>query len=306
MGTDKERLASLEAGAKFIFWFISIAATIFVGVLIWYGTELFSMQGRISSIETSIVTINKSLDELRLVETASSPTTPSSASEATKILTHAQEKQIKFSPAVVESTGLRFIDAGQISSDAWKTAQEYLGYRSFLNAGYQPTFGDITPSQNSTYHFSLNMKPSKPDHTLFATVYNAGPKASGKDDARLESLSAGIQTTGSGAKWLIVDLKSADPMILDDEYMRNVIVRNGRVEYDGGPLLLINVYFVNCKFNFVLKPRAVDLSKVMLASAAVNFGGENKSALLLSPSVTNDTGIRKKHISPRKPKGALE
>jgi hypothetical protein len=294
MQMPNERLASAETGINFIRWFVGIAFAILIPVLVWYGSELFSLHGRVSSTETnigniqarissidaSITTINKSLDEIRLGQAASSPKNKSSAAEAAKILDEALTKQIKFSPNVLESSGIRFIEAGSSSPDAWKTAQEYLGYRSFLNADFQPTLKDLTPSPTSAigYHMSIHTRPMNYEPTKVALVYNAGGLASPKDDARLESLSGGIQKIGSGVKWLVVDLKSGDPLVLDDYYMRNVIVRNGTVDYDGGSVLLVNVFFVNCKFNFAPKPKAINLSRALLASAAVNFSDEGKSA----------------------------
>ncbi len=300
MATDKERIASLETSSKGFTWVLGICVTVFVGVGIWFGTELFSQTGRLSAIETNITVINKSLDELRLKETSLDPTIPASSAEAKNILVQAQQKQIKFSPQVVQSTGSRFVEVGQTNANAWAVASTYLEYRSFLNADYQPTLKDFTPISNDKYHFALgtrteNGAEGKP--AGIARVYGVGKSNLATNDARLESIEAGIQTKGTGVQWILVDLlSSTETLVLDGEYMRNVIIRNGTVEYFGGPLILVNVYFVNCKFNFAPKPRSADLSKAMLASAAVNFNDENKSTSFRNPAEWYSSGMDKKKI----------
>ena len=61
--------------------------------------------------------------------------------------------------------------------------------------------------------------------------------------------------------------------MLDGEYMKNVIVRNAVVKYEGGPLKLENTHFVNCTFQFQQTPTSRDLGLQLLAGGSVNFEG---------------------------------
>jgi hypothetical protein len=47
--------------------------------------------------------------------------------------------------------------------------------------------------------------------------------------------------------------------VLDGEYMKNVVVRNAVVKYEGGPLKLENTHFGNCTFQFLQTPGSREL-----------------------------------------------
>ena len=60
-------------------------------------------------------------------------------------------------------------------------------------------------------------------------------------------------------------------VILDDQRFRNVIIKDSVVDYDGGPILLENVHFVNCTFRFRQTPNAVHFGEKLLAATPVNI-----------------------------------
>jgi hypothetical protein len=72
--------------------------------------------------------------------------------------------------------------------------------------------------------------------------------ASPKESARLELLSR-PQPQGSGAVKIVV-MGRTDGIILDAQYLKNVTVINADVYYQGGPLRLENVVFINSRFPF--------------------------------------------------------
>jgi hypothetical protein len=211
--------------------------------------------------------------ERRLKENANDPSHYQNTQDATRALIRAKMSNIKMNPSVVESTGRRFMEASVKSPDAWETAQQYLDYRSFLNANFVPSLGQLTPWKDSRYQSALHIKPSvfldSPLPVRALSVSFAGGYVRPEHSARLEFLS-NPQSETSGIGIFVID-GGADIVGLDDMYMKNVIVRNSTVEYDGGPVRLENVYFVNCSFHFQRTPIAVDLGKTMLASAIVTF-----------------------------------
>lgn len=56
---------------------------------------------------------------------------------------------------------------------------------------------------------------------------------------------------------------------LDGAYWRNYTFENARIEYDGGPMILENVRFINCTFVVRYSPRGEQLAEMVLTQNAV-------------------------------------
>jgi hypothetical protein len=68
---------------------------------------------------------------------------------------------------------------------------------------------------------------------------------------------------------------SGAPLILDGYLMKRVILVNVEITYDGGPLQMENVYFVNCTFNIKPTVRSKNLAIAMLSeNGSTTFSGE--------------------------------
>jgi hypothetical protein len=62
---------------------------------------------------------------------------------------------------------------------------------------------------------------------------------------------------------------------LDGMQLRNVVLQNVHIVYQGGPVLIKNVYFINCTFEITSAPNSQNLALAMLAPApATTFSGE--------------------------------
>ena len=87
------------------------------------------------------------------------------------------------------------------------------------------------------------------------------------------------QPEGSEFAFFVID-GGVDAVGLDGVYMKNVIIRNSGVVYSSGPVLLENVYFVNCTFKkgFQLTPSGRDLGIKLLSAASINFDSRNAAA----------------------------
>jgi hypothetical protein len=233
-----------------------------VSVLIFVAVSLLP----IPRIEAAII-------ERKLKENADDPLNQQNIRDTTRALIHAETGKIKLQPSVVEHTGRRFIEASVENPHAWETAQQYLDYRSFLNASFVPSPSKLTVWKDSRYQANVNIKPNPvPSEHLPVrafSVFFAGGYVSPQNSARLESF-GNPQSESSGIGVFVID-GGADIVGLDGTYMKNVIIRNSEVEYDGGPVSLENVSFVNCKFHFQRTPLAIDLGKSILMSAMVSF-----------------------------------
>jgi hypothetical protein len=68
-----------------------------------------------------------------------------------------------------------------------------------------------------------------------------------------------------------MDLQGGTAIRLDGYKVRNIIFRNSKIIYKGGPLEMQNVYFVDCTFDFQLTPNSRSLSNRILAFAPTDF-----------------------------------
>jgi hypothetical protein len=71
-------------------------------------------------------------------------------------------------------------------------------------------------------------------------------------------------------KQMLVEGKGFN-IILDGFHLRNVIVRNAKITYGGGSLILENVYFVNCTFEPQNSPTGIRFAENILKGVPVNF-----------------------------------
>jgi outer membrane murein-binding lipoprotein Lpp len=161
---------------------------------------------------------------------------------------------------------------------AWKTLANVLGYRSFLNSKFLPVLPPLRPYtyEEGGYeiHNSIVLEGDvSKAATTFPAVALAG-YATPEQSARSEHLYH-LQPNGSGAQFIIIDWKGKNIRIgLDDQYFKNVILKNASIVYLGGAIRLENVYFVNCTFDIVApNPRTpgYDFALKALDNLAVTF-----------------------------------
>jgi hypothetical protein len=237
-------------------YFISRRALMFrVGILV-----AFIMSLRLPRVEAHEV-------ELKLQRASDKPLDAESAEEAQRALAIAREGFLKLDSKIVRDTGTKFIQTAEQDSGAWSAVQEYLSYRSFLNADFVPA---LTPATGtSKYRSNVNITALRPgsERSPAFQVSFAGGYASGDKSARLEQLNS-PQPEGSEFAYFIIDGGRAT-IGLDGAYMRNVIVRSCDVSYAGGRVRLENVWFINCTFeSYVLVvPETKKLGGAILANS---------------------------------------
>ena len=169
-----------------------------------------------------------------------------------------------------------------LSLVAWHNLTQVVNYKTFLNADYAPKPSDFTPATGKEgYQNTINLFPDRPvDGRIPAVIVGfAGGHVPQEQSARLESLTD-PQTHGSGFGFFVIE-GGNEAVVLDGMYMKNVIVRNARIIYNGAPVRLENVYFVNCTFRFPLTEQlhldrqiqgpVRKLSDAILEATAVNY-----------------------------------
>jgi hypothetical protein len=215
--------------------------------------------------------------ERELQRASDNPLDPKNAEAAQKALVGARQGFVRIDSGTLRDTGSKFIKSTEQNSGAWPTVQEYLSYRSFLNADSAPILTAIdlavTPSTGtSKYRPTVNVIPPVGLKQFRAfQLWFAGGYATGDKSARLEPLSK-PEAEGSEFSHFIIDGREAT-IELDGEYMRNVIIRNCDVSYGGGSVKLESVWFINCTFRaFGQSVSATRFGTAILAhSKAVTF-----------------------------------
>jgi outer membrane murein-binding lipoprotein Lpp len=195
--------------------------------------------------------------------------------KAEKIISLAKVIDVKIDRAVLAKYGTA---VAQLSEDpslgpiAWSSLKQAIDYQSFLNKDFVPTPNSLTPWPNTgQYQTSLSLlpNPSFPNTHASLHVFYAGGYVKPEDSARMELLSK-AQKASSKIGLLVVE-GGVDGIALDGMYMKNVMVRNAHVIYNGGPVRLENITFVNCTFDFTKSKPTIDLGNTILQATSVNF-----------------------------------
>jgi hypothetical protein len=209
---------------------------------------------RLNEFDVKLASINGKLDILILDQSAAQPNSDRSAGRAARVLNDAQSLGEKIDPDSIRNAGIKFIEGE--SPSAWKTALVFLDYRSFLNSPYSP---DILAK------FEPVPGPQKPSDVDVDIVVKGGPLTFDiswshdlvpGDQAFLFQPITGLpfkppsySPTAPRHSFLSLhNPKGTGTIRLDGMNLRNIIFRDMRITYEGGPLIMKNVYFVNCTF----------------------------------------------------------
>ncbi len=159
-------------------------------------------------------------------------------------ITEARKDRAKIPPDVVEATGKRFVNAAEQNPIVWGAVSAFLDYRSYLNVNAQPPLPRLVSTHDrgviTRVRFG-NRGSSYPKWTAYGLVPSDQAATVGfiGEHLNLEH--------PKGAAFILFE---GDEMILDGLEMRNVILRNVSIRHYGGPVVMQNVYFVNCTFTF--------------------------------------------------------
>ena len=163
-----------------------------------------------------------------------------------------------------------------VSQLAWRTRLQIIDYRSFLNTAVAPKPGtrdliDLEHGRSEDLYVELDARKipdaqtAKFGYVGFGKVFPAGsPEGAlflriGNED----KANATTQHFYLGA--IGFELK------LDGYHIRNAIINGARIVYSGGPLILENVYFVNCTFEMPPTPQSQELANAILDHAPASF-----------------------------------
>jgi hypothetical protein len=195
---------------------------------------------------------------------------------ATAVVRKAREKGIHADPQDLADSGLGFLrlvddytpspgatgaPGEQLSEPAIETVSELIGYRSaLLRTPLDLGAGETAVAQSAMQKLSRLHAFSALDNN--ARIYGSTQTISGSD-ARMNLLDKSVSNPGENYRSLLVD---GYDVKLDGLDLRNVVFRNSRIGYEGGPILLDTVFFSNCTFQ--ITPQGRDLANVVLTNAS--------------------------------------
>jgi len=247
------------------------------GALSGFAKQLDGVSSDVTGLKGDVASLRRQLDFLngefvaqRLATAAQEPQNPQSVREAKSILTGLREKKVKLDLSAIESAGSKLITASYRSDEAWGVVGKLLDYRSFLAEEDISSLGKLTriPEETSSYRFNINPVGPAAEGPNFQ-IMQVGGLAPPEQSARLEQLSA-RNPTGSGVRTIVVE-GYGHGLSLDDTRMEHVVVRNAKIFYNGGPIRLVDVRFVDCEFFIARSTPAVELAKVLLRPAAATY-----------------------------------
>ena len=260
------REANATFGSKLRTWIpaLSVGALLIFALTQWNGYVEFKTR-----TDDRLIAIEKAIDAIQLKLSAFDPA--SSASDVTELLNSAKQKNIQISADTVSSVGKKFVLASKTSPNAWEAIPSLLGYRSFLNISLVPIpeyFQKKTepPSHVKDWNFQFTIM----NCVRLGINPEAVPAVSA---ARLEKIDSGVNSSYSrGPKQIMIEgVNESSYLELDGYWVKNAIISNVRIKYEGGPLILENVQFVNCTFDLPLRPNTDQLAEKILSGTTVTM-----------------------------------
>jgi hypothetical protein len=210
--------------------------------------------------------------ERRLQVVSENPSSPQNIQEAVRLITAAQAGGIRIAPSIVSNVGKRFLDTAEndpTESIAWSAAQAFVEYRSFINVDFQPHLGhQIDDPELTTYYHNQSL-----EGTDFPPMFVYGWGVPVAEAARLNKIGE-IPQLGRrfGNSFIrIQGNHKNDSVVLDGIEMKNVVIRDTSVYYDGQSVILENVCFVNCNINLKQSANSAQLANALLKSPCVSF-----------------------------------
>jgi len=168
----------------------------------------------------------------------------------------ARNQSVTLDPNIVAEAGTKLVDASRQKADVWSVVLQLIGYKSFNNNfSLLPDTTDV-PEFRDKYLINI---PTGAVHPTFSLKGSVPANLAAQTGYIGEDRNKGMK---SGPAWIVADGGEAG---LDGIQLRNVIFRGVRVSYFGAPLIMKNVYFINCTFNMNLVPNTRQLVLALLA-----------------------------------------
>jgi hypothetical protein len=222
-------------------------------------------ESRLTEIEASLGKIKDSLGLSALKQLINNPIDSDSAKKIAGLVNFARTPENRLDEKVVSQVGEKLISDSKNDNDSWKAALSLLGYKSFLNT-FLPSV-PTTPNPKEELHTKYNFTWWSGTQPPRFFVFGVAPL---EQAAQLQKIGEPLTTDkNEGNSFILVD---GGAVLIDGYQFKNVIFRNARITYHGGPLVMENVYFLNCTFDIPQQNNGQQLATALLKrSAAITF-----------------------------------
>jgi hypothetical protein len=226
---------------------------------------LSPLQKDIRRIDDSISHIEGELGGIQLNHLSATPASPQSISEAGKILRTARTDKLQLDNQAIADSGKRFLEATKGNPDAWNTVLEFLNYRAYLNT----VTVSLGPQEPLAKPAETRYAVSKDNIPTMLSMSTIGISKSA-DAPVLRNLSDPDLNDNlpTGPSLLVV---RAPTIILDNLYVKKIVIVDSHIIYRGGAVVLDSVYFLNCTFEIEREPRGEQLAESILSGNATSF-----------------------------------
>lgn len=286
----KGEVTGLSKPRSDVHWTVrNVLAPLLVAIIVTSaGLAYHDLDKRLGNIEAFFHDNSGFIAGLRLQQNAVNPSDPHSIQDAKLVLAEATRAKIAIPAETVRSAGDKFLQASKNDPQVWNTALSFVDYRSLLNllnSTAVPKLTDGRPDKSfGPQRFGSHLRTP-------STGNRADDEARGRQavEAQQALLFGNLVTENfavmermenplndtKGYQFIVYQIPNHPEaeLVLDGLHMRNVIIKNMRIAYYGGPVRLESVYFVNCTFSFPSPTTTptLDFASAILASPATTF-----------------------------------
>jgi hypothetical protein len=256
--------------------------TVFVALLALAASQFYYANQRVKDEATFEATTKTTLDQInvhltkidaslaaqQIQQLAENPADKGSALEARQTIDADRKASIVLPSEVVQRVGRKFVDVSAQNPAAWGTTLSLLDYKSFVDSS-SPSIPlqEGAKGVYTTHFFWRNPEGSDPVHMYF--------KGRSPKESAAQFMLIGHDPDEGATEGVSVLFAVGGGQILDGMQLRNVVFNNVRIVYNGGPLRMTNVYFINCTFEMQVVKNTQDLAIALLApSPSTTFSGE--------------------------------
>jgi hypothetical protein len=160
----------------------------------------------------------------------------------------ARSASIDLNPTVVANLGDKILGLQQ-SPGAWPTVLELMDYRSFFNTSLAPQLGQHPRTQLplTELWMGYTIKPIHPGIPIPTPKVIAYGKGVPKSEAAVMEPIGQESQVPVQPLFMVVDA-TGWALNLSGQHLKNVIIENAEIHYEGGNLILEDVWFINCIF----------------------------------------------------------
>jgi hypothetical protein len=249
-----------------------LGAAVAIGIFIliqWNGYTIFRVQTevRLDTLELSS----------RALRSAQEPAKEKNQIAAKAVIAEAKKKSIRLPGTVVEDAGESFIEASKTEPKAWGVALDFIAYRSDLNVSGLVDLGEYPGMSYSDIFRGFRIYAS---WRLVPFEHGAidvrlGDELKFKQDMEKEyrdRIGKLPQEKNIYAQYVMAVGKGTTSLLpIDGLHFRNVVLKNARVVYSGGPILLENVKFIDCTFDLPRNEDTMSFARSVLQTQEVAF-----------------------------------